>query len=497
MMELSAGSLSTIEPYCLFETSFQISSICWDRMGEKLLIGCRDGYIHEMTVPRKEFCDTKQSYLKEYQYKSYRIRMMEFQKPKKDEMDIEFLLKKKQLDEKEEEWDPAGILCAVYYDAECTQVLASVEGRYLGYLYVISWREERPVESIKIPKVPAPFLKFAENNELLLVGYENGGYTIHHSFNFEKHVRMFVHDKDYGKVKNLGLSYQGNIVMSASEDGTFVAHNVDRQAANRLFKEEELPEDYEFEWKQEIGLGEGAFSQELDLGAMKEEEVDILDDSIYSLQEKKLLEEQDQKKKIAEEKKAKMRNAVKELREEYEQIVEMNAKTDKISQLNDGDMTIDPQYNEILENRINFEIEEVKKELEWNTAYAERKCEKLRDYMLNELQVDRLHVRALRNPNIFVQTFKVKKMSQYLRSQLEKIYEEIEEESRQQAELNDQNEERKELSPSGQQALSPSQEKHEQEQLQQQQFEDGTQKDEDKMDLKKKHKAEQEKFKKE
>ena len=215
------------------------------------------------------------------------------------------------------------------------------------------------------------------------------------------------------------------------------------------------------------------------------------------VQEKKLLEEQDQKKKIAEEKKAKMRNAVKELREEYEQIVEMNAKTDKISQLNDGDMTIDPQYNEILENRINFEIEEVKKELEWNTAYAERKCEKLRDYMLNELQVDRLHVRALRNPNIFVQTFKVKKMSQYLRSQLEKIYEEIEEESRQQAELNDQNEERKELSPSGQQALSPSQEKHEQEQLQQQQFEDGTQKDEDKMDLKKKHKAEQEKFKKE
>ena len=35
-------------------------------------------------------------------------------------MDIEFLLKKKQLDEKEEEWDPAGILCAIYFDAECS-----------------------------------------------------------------------------------------------------------------------------------------------------------------------------------------------------------------------------------------------------------------------------------------------------------------------------------------------------------------------------------------
>ena len=37
-----------------------------------------------------------------------------------------------------------------------------------------------------------------------------------------------------------------------------------------------------------------------------------------------------------------MRNAIKELREEYEQIMEINAKTDKISQLNDADMTIDP-----------------------------------------------------------------------------------------------------------------------------------------------------------
>ena len=66
LMELNPGSLSTIEPYCFFETSFQISSICWDRMAEKLLLGCRDGYIHEITVPKKEFCDTKQSYLKEY-----------------------------------------------------------------------------------------------------------------------------------------------------------------------------------------------------------------------------------------------------------------------------------------------------------------------------------------------------------------------------------------------------------------------------------------------
>ena len=86
-------------------------------------------------------------------------------------------------------------------------MLVSVEGRYLGYLYVINWKEERPVESIKIPKIPASRIKFVENNEILLVGYDNGGYTIHHSFDFEKYLRMYVHDKDYGKLRNFGLSY--------------------------------------------------------------------------------------------------------------------------------------------------------------------------------------------------------------------------------------------------------------------------------------------------
>ena len=67
-----------------------------------------------------------------------------------------------------------------------------------------------------------------ENNEILLVGYDTGSYTVHHRFDFEKYLRMYVHDKDYGRLKNLGISYQGNLLMSAAEDGTLVVHNIDR-----------------------------------------------------------------------------------------------------------------------------------------------------------------------------------------------------------------------------------------------------------------------------
>lgn len=42
--------------------------------------------------------------------------MMESQKPKKNEMSIEFLMKKKNLDEKiDVEWDPEPVLNVIYY----------------------------------------------------------------------------------------------------------------------------------------------------------------------------------------------------------------------------------------------------------------------------------------------------------------------------------------------------------------------------------------------
>lgn len=49
--------------------------------------------------------------------------MMEFQKPKTEEMDLTFLLKHKNDDKKEfEEWEPAPIMNATYYDNSCSKV---------------------------------------------------------------------------------------------------------------------------------------------------------------------------------------------------------------------------------------------------------------------------------------------------------------------------------------------------------------------------------------
>lgn len=64
-------------------------------------------------------------------------------------------MKKKNLeDQMEVEWDPAPILDVVYYQKDEKRVLASVDGNYLGYLYVVNLSEERPSTAIQVPKVP-------------------------------------------------------------------------------------------------------------------------------------------------------------------------------------------------------------------------------------------------------------------------------------------------------------------------------------------------------
>jgi hypothetical protein len=40
-----------------------------------------------------------------------------------------------------------------YLDNDCKRVIATVEGKYLGYLYIIDWNKDRPIDSYVISKL--------------------------------------------------------------------------------------------------------------------------------------------------------------------------------------------------------------------------------------------------------------------------------------------------------------------------------------------------------
>ena len=83
-ISLESPVLSKITPYCLFETGFKINDMCWDRNGEKILLACNDGRLHEVNIPKEKDCDYTETYLKDFESRSFLIKMMDSQKPNRE-----------------------------------------------------------------------------------------------------------------------------------------------------------------------------------------------------------------------------------------------------------------------------------------------------------------------------------------------------------------------------------------------------------------------------
>ena len=91
-------------------------------------------------------------------------------------------------------------------------------------------------------------------------------------------------------------------------------------------------------------------------------------------------------------------------------------------------MTVDPQYIEMLNKRVEDDLEETHKELQWDAEYSKLKLNKLKNYVKDELEVDTFSVKAIRLPKVQVQTFKVKNLSSYMIQNMLEINKLIEEE---------------------------------------------------------------------
>lgn len=161
--------------------------------------------------------------------------MMEFQKPKVEDMDIDFFIKKKnappgqdQKDPKDEEWEPKPIQKTVYYDQDCRYALAAVEGQYAGYLYVMDFVADRPIHHIQINKQPITFMHLDFKTNILMLGSSEGKVELRHRENAEEYwLQLEAHDQDYGAIMNVELSSSKSLLVSSSRDGTIRVYSLD------------------------------------------------------------------------------------------------------------------------------------------------------------------------------------------------------------------------------------------------------------------------------
>lgn len=185
------------------------------------------------------------------------------------------------------------------------------------------------------------------------------------------------------------------------------------------------------------GLSESYFHDELDVRT--EEADEILNEKIYSIQQAKLLAEEDHKRSLAEQKKAKVLEVIRGLREAYEDLKTKNEEKDEYTKLKPDEMCVDPEYNEMIKKRIDEELEETRKELAWDIENSYVLTRKLKNYVKDELIYDTFVVCGLGNPNLHVKTFKLKKLSEYVWSNLDEIHKLIDEENRAQLSKDEEN----------------------------------------------------------
>lgn len=188
-------------------------------------------------------------------------------------------MKKKSMEEKMEvEWDPEPILNVIYYQADEKRVLASVDGKFLGFLYVVDMSQERPQVAIQVPKIPQHILYFQE--DLLFIGSSKGSYQIRHRTDLSKELSVAAHDIDTGLIRHIGLSYDKKCIISAAKDGTIHVKKYDFHNSLNVFQGS---------FHEEYTAPE--IDTEFMLESNQEDSEDILDDKIYSIQQAKLLAE--------------------------------------------------------------------------------------------------------------------------------------------------------------------------------------------------------------
>jgi hypothetical protein len=107
--------------------------------------------------------------------------------------------------------------------------------------------------------------------------------------------------------------------------------------------------------------------------------------------------------------------------EQFEALKKKNNEIDEIARLTSKEMSVDPEYIEMLNKRVQEDLEETRMELKWDAEYSKLRLHKLQNYVKDELEVDTFAIKAIRQLNYVISTFKVKKMSEYLRQNLDEI----------------------------------------------------------------------------
>jgi hypothetical protein len=204
--------------------------------------------------------------------------------------------------------------------------------------------------------------------------------------------------------------------LSTGKDGLLFAYHLQPEALTLEAKEEIPPITMKFP-EEKDGVDKIAFSEQITING--EINVDILDDSVYSIQQAKLRTEEDHRMRMAELKKQRVRKDIIQIRDEFNAILKKNMDQKEELRMEDDELNVDPHYFDMLEKEMEQCVFETKRELAYDEEWHQVSLDKLKGKFLDVLDYDLVMVKAIKTP-YFLRSFRLGKKSSTLEINLKK-----------------------------------------------------------------------------
>merc|ERR1719502_1977804 len=187
-------------------------------------------------------------------------------------------------------------------------------------------------------------------------------------------------------------------------------------------EEAEAAQDADELTAEEIALAEAAAKPKEPPVPMPDVEVpDITDSAVYSIQEAKLKTEEDKLIAAAEAQKDVLRGHVAALREELLEQLAANEAAPEAARLQRAEFDVDPEFKRLLRVEGDQMVQQVHKELAWDSERRRILMQKLRSKYLDELAVESIVLHAFTTGK-HVASFRTTRLPEELQTKLHEVY---------------------------------------------------------------------------
>ncbi|XP_074070622.1 cilia- and flagella-associated protein 44 [Macrotis lagotis] len=421
-----------------------------------LLIICENGYVLEVPVPEFKqteslptfeikdlptkcfhFQSIKSRILRDKEIENRRKKKEEKEKEKEERKRLRIKIlkameesgkgeeeileeeEKEQEEEEEEEEEPlppiiipvkpSPILCGFY--SAPGKFWISLGGYDSGFLYHCEFpapstatMEEQKDEPFAFQLIedadsnPIRVISFSLTKMLMFCGMQKGQVRIYILRNksldltdMQSYWSYSIHDNDYGQIQALHPSYDDRFVVTAGADGNIFVFNV--------LAEEEIKE------------GLKAILPPPRTGVEIEKQLeDIEDASTFSIEGARRKREHDQIMKEVEKIKAQKREKLKELRNEFQNLLVKNSELPEHMQLHRAEFDVDTKVREDAERATVKKIKQVERELAWEKEKNRIALLKLQRRFRDSLEFDTVIVHAIQTEHK-ISTYRLLKLS--------------------------------------------------------------------------------------